>query len=282
MALFKQLLTSFLLFSPNLPLAAFAQISPAKVSELSLHRIDRLATLKKIDTSFLSAIKTVELSIVENSAPLKFSITITQEPIQNLPLSINLGFDLEGKSLFYKVSENGIANTNSFWGNKSRNIFFENSFHYILDNHDQNVNLKKYFDYFSKAEIFEETTQARVTVSNFQDSEKLNLILDAEATVKEHYLTNEMDLFTKIENEIFQPKCMQCHGTNGSAKRIPLTKDFLLSSPLELVLPGNSEESGLLIAISRTDDRRMPPPEFSEALSSNEINLINQWIESIK
>jgi len=276
----------FFVSGPHWQLFASTEISPAKVSELSLHRIDRLATLKKIDPSFLSAIKSLELATVENSAPLKFSITITQEPSPSSPLSINLGFDPEGKSLFYKVSESGSANLNSFWGNKTRNVFFENALHYILDFYLQNKDLKKYFDFFSRAEFFEDTAdsvkKARVTISNFQDLETLNIILDADAVVQNYYLTNTLDLFSRIDQEIFQPKCIQCHGINGSAKRIPLTKDFLLNSPLELALPGNPQESGLFIAVTRSDDRRMPPIESSEALSPTEIDLIGQWIQSIK
>jgi hypothetical protein len=265
---------------------ASVEISPAKVSELSLHRIDRLATLKKIDPSFLSAIKSLELAIIENSMPLKFSITITQESSINLPLSINLGFDLEGKSLFYKVSENGTANSNFFWGNKTRNIFFENSLHYILDFYLENTDLKKYFDFFSRAEIFEDSANdnktARVRISNSKDSEVLNIILDADAIVISYHLSNAPDLFTVVDKEILQPKCIQCHGINGSAKRIPLTKDFLLNSPLELVVPGNTEESGLYIALIRNDERRMPPPDTAEALTPAQIDLISQWINSIK
>ncbi len=68
--------------------------------------------------------------------------------------------------------------------------------------------------------------------------------------------------------------------------RIPLvTKEDLLNSPLELVIPGNVEESGLMIAITRVDQKRMPPikdehgnPTGYSALPDLEIEAIKKWI----
>lgn len=86
--------------------------------------------------------------------------------------------------------------------------------------------------------------------------------------------------FDSIKANIFVPKCLNCHSTGGHASHIPLnTRDDLLNSPRELVLPHNAEESGLVIAVIRTDQRRMPPPESGlPALSENEIFFIKEWI----
>lgn len=87
--------------------------------------------------------------------------------------------------------------------------------------------------------------------------------------------------FASIKENIFLPKCSSCHTEGGSASGVPLnSKEDLIESPRELVIPFDTEESGLLIAIKRpnTDFRRMPPPGL-EGLSSVEISAIEEWIK---
>ena len=52
-----------------------------------------------------------------------------------------------------------------------------------------------------------------------------------------------------------------------------------MDSPREIVIPENSEESGIVIAIKRTDDKRMPPPDSGDALTEIEIQTIEKWIQ---
>ena len=87
--------------------------------------------------------------------------------------------------------------------------------------------------------------------------------------------------FVSIKKKIFESRCISCHTQEGSASSVPLaTLKDLLGSPRELVIPGNSEDSGLFLAITRTDDKRMPPPGSGSALSPKEISIIQKWIES--
>ncbi|MBI3534524.1 MAG: hypothetical protein HY072_03420, partial [Deltaproteobacteria bacterium] len=75
-------------------------------------------------------------------------------------------------------------------------------------------------------------------------------------------------------------RCAVCHSTEDKAYGVPLWElQAMLESPREIVLPGNYEESGLFIAITRKDDKRMPPPELADALTSEEIETIRKWIE---
>lgn len=88
-------------------------------------------------------------------------------------------------------------------------------------------------------------------------------------------------LFSSIHKNIFSVRCLTCHSETGSGKRIPLnTKEDLLNSPLELVIPGNPDESGLVIAVERKDSKRMPPPETGGPLNEKEIQTIRIWIQS--
>lgn len=85
--------------------------------------------------------------------------------------------------------------------------------------------------------------------------------------------------YESINKNIFIPKCVTCHSAGNSAWQVLLTKQELLDSPLELVLPGNPDESGLLIAVGRTDKKRMPPEKDGySALKSEEIEAIRKWI----
>jgi hypothetical protein len=86
--------------------------------------------------------------------------------------------------------------------------------------------------------------------------------------------------FSSIRKKIFIPKCVSCHNPAGEGRNVPLeTLEDLTDSPRELVLPGNVEESGLTIAITRGDDKRMPPPKTGGPLSDEEIYVIEKWIQ---
>jgi hypothetical protein len=48
---------------------------------------------------------------------------------------------------------------------------------------------------------------------------------------------------------------------------------------LELVLPGNPDESGLVIAVERTDEKRMPLAKSGfSPLTPDEMTAIRNWI----
>lgn len=85
--------------------------------------------------------------------------------------------------------------------------------------------------------------------------------------------------FASIAQLIFEKKCVSCHSPGNSGKRILMDKDSLMNSPLELVLPGNADESGLVLSVERSDKKRMPPVEDGySALKDAEKIAIRQWI----
>ena len=87
--------------------------------------------------------------------------------------------------------------------------------------------------------------------------------------------------FDSIDKNVFQVSCKDCHNPDGTGKRVPLDKEALLNSPLELIIPGNSDESGLIVAIERTDSKRMPPEKSGySALSDETKAIIRKWIEN--
>lgn len=87
--------------------------------------------------------------------------------------------------------------------------------------------------------------------------------------------------YDSINRNVFQISCKDCHNSTGSGKRILFDKDALLNSPLELVIPGNPDESGLIVAIERIDGKRMPPAkEGYSALKDDAKTAIRKWIEN--
>ncbi len=87
--------------------------------------------------------------------------------------------------------------------------------------------------------------------------------------------------FDSINKHVFQVTCKNCHKPDGTGKRVMLDQQSLLNSPLELILPGNPDESGLIIDIERTDEKRMPPAkEGYSALSDQTKLVIRQWIQN--
>lgn len=86
--------------------------------------------------------------------------------------------------------------------------------------------------------------------------------------------------YSSIRNVIFQNRCIVCHSPGQPAEKVPLnTLEDLLDSPRELIIPGNADDSGLIVALSRTDDKRMPPPQSGQPpLTFDEISIIKKWI----
>ena len=87
--------------------------------------------------------------------------------------------------------------------------------------------------------------------------------------------------YDSINKNVFQTSCKDCHNPKESGKRVLLDKESLLNSPLELIIPGNADESGLTLAIERIDNKRMPPAKDGYAIVSDEAKLaIRKWIEN--
>ena len=87
--------------------------------------------------------------------------------------------------------------------------------------------------------------------------------------------------FDSINKHVFLVTCAHCHKPDGTGKRVMLDRQSLLSSPLELILPGNPDESGLVIDIERIDEKRMPPAkEGYSPLSDQTKRVIRDWIQN--
>ena len=90
--------------------------------------------------------------------------------------------------------------------------------------------------------------------------------------------------FDSIYEVLLKPKCISCHsaGSPSTASRTPLTSlPEILSSPRDLVIPGNPDESGIVIYTKPGATKRMPPPDSGKApLTDDEIQILEAWILS--
>ena len=86
--------------------------------------------------------------------------------------------------------------------------------------------------------------------------------------------------FDSIKAFVLDRKCISCHSAGGSVARIPLvTKDDLLNSSLDIVVPGNPDDSGLSIVLEEGARKFMPPKKSGfTPVSEAEKEVIRQWI----
>lgn len=91
--------------------------------------------------------------------------------------------------------------------------------------------------------------------------------------------------FARDIRPILNANCTECHGGVKAAGNVSFVYEdrvvnFNGKSDYTVVVPGSLEESELFFRITTDDeDDRMPPPDEHESLSSEEIDLIKQWIE---
>jgi uncharacterized membrane protein len=86
--------------------------------------------------------------------------------------------------------------------------------------------------------------------------------------------------FESIRKNILVPKCLICHKAGGETDHIPLsTREDLIDSPLEIVIPGNAEESMFMIVVQEGARKQMPPPESGMTpLAEEEKKVVENWI----
>ena len=154
-----------------------------------------------------------------------------------------------------------------------------------------NIKLETYSDIIHnlpairKTVFIERTMPKRGFLSNEEQSALWNWIKigapEKSANNTDPAIDPLIPTFDSINKHVFQTSCKDCHNSTGLGKRILLDKASLMNSPLELIIPGNPDESGLIIAIERTDDKRMPSAKEGYSALKDETKLvIRAWIQN--
>ena len=88
--------------------------------------------------------------------------------------------------------------------------------------------------------------------------------------------------FNRDIRPILSAACFQCHGPDEESREADLrldTQDGALGDHA-VIVPGNAEESEVMLRIlSKDPEEQMPPAESQNPLSEKEIELLRRWIE---
>ena len=91
--------------------------------------------------------------------------------------------------------------------------------------------------------------------------------------------------FNRDIRPILSDKCYRCHGSDATAKGIPLRLDSEAAATADLgdnkhaIVPGNLESSQLVRRITAEDEAvRMPPVYSGLKLTDREIETLRSWI----
>jgi hypothetical protein len=174
----KQILTLLMVLAP---LLTFAEtVTPAKIAELTAHRIDRLVSLKKIDTSFNTRTESILIS-TEGLAPVAYKALVSQtKPAEGEPLQLEIYFDAAAKPLSFKVIPGGVTGIDPQWPDKDAVSLLEYSLHEILENAaDEQVG--PFYAGLTSVTLSEDTMHnmpaAKIQVTSSLTTKKLNIYL---------------------------------------------------------------------------------------------------------
>lgn len=78
--------------------------------------------------------------------------------------------------------------------------------------------------------------------------------------------------FTQVNQQIFQPRCVGCHGSGASPD---LTSFSSFAQNTTFVVPGNAAQSAIYTAVSTG---RMP--QGGTALTQAELSTLSSWIDN--
>lgn len=148
----------------------FAQaqsIALAKAAELSVHRVERLVTLKKIEEAFMSKFSGVVIEALKQAKPTDpaFKAIASQVPGPDGKQSkVEILMDGAGKALSHNVVSGTEATVAPRWPEKDPVTLSENAMHVVLDG-KSDPKLKPYFDGFKSIEISQDRDSTGQTIA---------------------------------------------------------------------------------------------------------------------
>jgi hypothetical protein len=149
--------------------AAFAHgVTNAKAAELSLHRVERLVILRKIEDSFQSKPQSIKVEAIahQNEEDPSFKATIYQVAgADGTQKSIEIVLNEEGKTIKYTVNAGADAVNAPVWADKDATTLTENALHYVLDNAAAKPELVPFSQSLSLLKLSPGTNSANVAVA---------------------------------------------------------------------------------------------------------------------
>ena len=190
-------LNVLLLFFMTLSASAFAHdetpgvIAISKATELGVHRIERLVTLKKIDEAFVSHLIGLRAErSTENGATYKVHGYVAPGA-DGKSLTITLWMDNQGKTLAYNVTQAGLPANPFSWPVKDAATLMEEGLHFVLEGWVQNPDVKAFFTglqtiALAPAQDAQGNLIAQFKVTSDDDARTLTINLKADGTFLSH------------------------------------------------------------------------------------------------
>ena len=192
----KALIIGFLLLGLGLdqPAIAAEPVSNGKATELSLHRMERLVTLKKIDEAFQTKLKAVKLEVLPHQGVDQpaFKFTMVQVAGEDgSQRAVEITLTEEGRSLGFQPLPGGSEPKDApDWSDKDSAELSESALHYVLDNVSVNSKLAPYFNNLSQVNLSPASGPsasgrvACVTIVARGDDPVLKIFLRADGTIE--------------------------------------------------------------------------------------------------
>ncbi len=129
--------------------AQAAPISQAKAAELSLHRVEKLVILKKIEAGFQDQIEGLTVEAIAHTAPDQpsYRTVAAQWPASDgSQKKVEIILAEDGKPISFTVLPGGGDPANApTWSGQDPTTLSENSLHYVLENAANDVKVAVFF-----------------------------------------------------------------------------------------------------------------------------------------
>lgn len=191
------IIASMFLSVLSVNLARAEAVAPARAAELSVHRIEKLVTLKKVDENFMKNFYGMSITRLSPTQPADpaFKATIIQVPgADGKSHQCEILMDANGKALNNVVKTGSDSVNAPAWPAKDALSLTENSMHYVLENGPSNPKVKPFFTGFTNLVLtqFIENGQAmsRASIRSSETKAILEVVLKADGTFVSANFTN--------------------------------------------------------------------------------------------
>lgn len=182
-------LVFFASFANSFADTATSAIAQARAAELSSHRIERLVNLKKIDSSFISKLHSIEIQkLTQNqvSDPAFLSTVSQYAGADGTKNQVELFMDDQGKTLSFNVKAGSSSANSPVWPDKDPSTLVENGLHFVLEHNVEKPELKPFFDSLITMNLSKGTKDnqnvAIVTITSKDTQNTLNVYLQLDGT----------------------------------------------------------------------------------------------------
>ncbi len=169
------------------------ELTIAKATELAVHRIERLVTLKKIDAVFQNQLVGMRAEVSsENGAAFKVYGQVAPGA-DGKSSQITLWQDAEGKTLAFNVEQGLLSMASAVWSGKDALTLMEDGLHFVLEGWAQYAEVKAYYTGLQTITLVPQKDAqgnifAQFKITSDDDARTLFLNLNADGTYLSHEL----------------------------------------------------------------------------------------------